>query len=70
MRYEHLVVVLVGTVNKAVLNAVTYARSLTPDRLIALNVVANADEQAAITAAWAEHDLPSSCTPSTRPTGN
>ena len=57
-RYEHLVVVLVGTVNKAVLNAVTYARSLAPDRLIALNVVANADEQAAITAAWAEHDLP------------
>ena len=57
-RYEHLVVVLVGTVNKAVLNALTYARSLAPDRLIALNVVANADEQAAITAAWAEHDLP------------
>ena len=48
-RYEHLVVVLVGTVNKAVLNAVTYARSLAPDRLIAVNVVADADEQAAIT---------------------
>jgi hypothetical protein len=57
-RYEHFIVVLVGTVNKAVLNAITYARSLAPDRIIAVNVAGDADEQAAITKAWAEHDIP------------
>jgi amino acid transporter len=57
-RYEHLVVVLVGSVNKAVLNAITYARSLAPDRLIAVSVVADEEEQEQITAAWGEHEIP------------
>jgi amino acid transporter len=57
-RYEHFIVVLVGTVNKAVLNAITYARSLAPDRLIAVNVAGDAQEQAAMTAAWLEHEIP------------
>ena len=57
-RYEHFVVVLVGAVNKAVLNAVAYARSLAPDRIIALSVVGDAAEQEAITEAWAAHDIP------------
>ncbi|MGH9187487.1 MAG: APC family permease [Acidimicrobiales bacterium] len=57
-RYEHFIVVLVGTVNKAVINAITYARSLAPDRLIAVNVAGDAEEQEAITKAWADHQIP------------
>ncbi|MGH9247244.1 MAG: APC family permease [Acidimicrobiales bacterium] len=57
-RYEHFVVVAVGTVNKAVLNAITYARSLAPDRLVAVSVVGDAEEQEALQRAWAEHDIP------------
>jgi amino acid transporter len=57
-RYEHFVVVLVGTMNKAVLNAITYARSLAPDRLIAVNVVGAAEEQERMQEAWAKHRIP------------
>jgi amino acid transporter len=57
-RYEHFVVVAVGTVNRAVLNALTYARSLAPDRLVAVTVVGDADDQEAIQKSWAEHDIP------------
>jgi amino acid transporter len=57
-RYEHFVVVAVGTVNRAVLNALTYARSLAPDRLVAVSVVGDADDQEAIQKSWAEHDIP------------
>ena len=56
-RYEHFVVVAAGTVNRAVLNAITYARSLAPDRLVAVSVVGDADEQEALQKAWAEHDI-------------
>ena len=57
-RYEHFVVVAAGTVNRAVLNAITYARSLAPDRLVAVSVVGDAEEQEAVQKAWAEHDIP------------
>jgi amino acid transporter len=57
-RYEHFVVVAVGTVNRAVLNALTYARSLAPDRLVAVSIVGDADDQEAIQKSWAEHDIP------------
>ncbi|CAN5775637.1 APC family permease [soil metagenome] len=57
-RHTHTVVVLVGRVHRGVLEAITYARSLTPDRLIALSVVANEVEQDAIEQQWAEFDLP------------
>ncbi len=57
-RYEHNVVVLVGSVNKGVLRALTYARSLAPDRLIAVSVVGDPAEQEALTKAWAEHKIP------------
>ena len=40
--------VLVGNVNKGVLEAVNYARSLAPDRLVAVSVVGDADEQEAL----------------------
>ena len=57
-RHTHNVVVLVGSVNKGVLNAITYARSLAPDRLIAVSVVGDAEEQEELTRQWDEHDIP------------
>ena len=49
---------LVGTVNKGVLNAISYARSLAPDRLIAVSVVGDAEEQEEVMQAWAEYNMP------------
>ncbi len=40
------------------LEAIAYARSLNPDRLVAVSVVSDADQQDAITRSWAEHDIP------------
>jgi amino acid transporter len=57
-RKTHLVVVLVGSVNRGVIEAVQYARSLAPERLIAVSVVATPEEQAAILDAWDEHRMP------------
>jgi amino acid transporter len=56
-RHTHNVVVLVGNVNKGVLQALAYARSLAPDRLIAVCVVTNQEEQDAILKQWAEHEI-------------
>ncbi len=58
MRQTHLVVVLVGSVNKGVLKAVQYAKSLAPERLIALSVVTDAEEAEQVTVDWARHDMP------------
>lgn len=57
-RHQHLVIVLVGTINKGVLNAVSYARSLSPDRLIAVSVVSDSDEERALRDAWDEFSIP------------
>ncbi len=57
-RRTHLVVVLVGTVNRGVLEAVQYARELAPERLIAVSVVTDQDEQERLAKAWADHDVP------------
>jgi amino acid transporter len=56
-RRTHLVVVLVGTVNRGVIDAVTYARSLAPDRLLAVSVIADPDEEHALMDAWADHEI-------------
>ena len=48
---------LVGSVNKGVLQALAYARSLAPDRLMAVCVVTNQEEQDAIQKQWAEHEI-------------
>jgi hypothetical protein len=58
LRKTHLVVVLVGTVNKGVLQAVQYAKSLAPERLIAVSVVTDPEEQEHVAQAWADHDMP------------
>lgn len=57
-RRTHLVVVLVGSVNRGVLDAVQYARSLAPERLIAVSVVTDLDEQERLARDWADHDMP------------
>src|SRR4051794_15055386 len=56
-RYTHTVVVLVGALHKGTLNGLQYARSLAPDRLIALSVVGDADEQRSIERQWDERDI-------------
>ena len=57
-RHTHYVVVLVGSVNKGALHAVSYARSLAPDRLIAVSVVGDAQEQEEVMRAWSEYNVP------------
>jgi len=57
-RHQHTVVVLVRSVNMGTLRAVTYARSLAPDRLVALSVLGDADEGEALFNAWTKHQLP------------
>ena len=57
-RYQHNVVLLVSNVNRGVLEAVNYARSLAPDRFVAVSVVGDAAEQAALLDAWARFRLP------------
>jgi amino acid transporter len=56
-RYTHTVVVLVGALHKGTLNGLQYARSLAPDRLIAISIVGDADEQRAIERQWDERDI-------------
>jgi amino acid transporter len=57
-RRTHTVVVLVGRVTKGSLEAIAYARSLNPDRLLAVSVVSDAEQQDRITQAWADHEIP------------
>jgi hypothetical protein len=57
-RKQHLVVVLVGSINKGVLHALEYARSLTPDRLIAVSVVSDAEEAKQLRDDWDRFDIP------------
>ena len=57
-RHSHTVVVLIGTVNRGVLHAIAYARSMRPDRLVAISVVASAEEEERIVDAWEQFELP------------
>jgi len=52
--HTHLVVVLVGSVNAGVLQAVKYAQSMRPERLLALSVVGSEEENIALTRQWGE----------------
>jgi amino acid transporter len=51
-KMNHTVVVLVGSVHKGVLEALAYAKSLRPNRLIALSVVSDEEEQLRIEGVW------------------
>ncbi len=57
-RRTNTVIVLVGQVTKGSLTAIAYARSLNPDRLVAVSVVSTAEEQERITTAWEDHAIP------------
>jgi hypothetical protein len=56
-RRTNTVVVLVGRVTKGSLTAIAYARSLNPDRVLAVSVVSTPEEQDRITAQWEEHQI-------------
>ena len=57
-RHSHTVVVLIGSVNKGVLNAIAYARSMRPDRLVAISVVTDAEDERRVVDAWEQFELP------------
>ena len=52
-RRTHTVVVLVGSVNKGVLQAVKYAESLRPDKILAISVVGSQEDKEKLDADWA-----------------
>ncbi|HEX2382745.1 MAG TPA: APC family permease [Acidimicrobiales bacterium] len=56
-RHTHTIVVLVGRVHRATLAAIAYARSLAPDRLVAMSVVTGAEEAEEIQKQWSDHHL-------------
>ncbi len=56
-RRTHTVLVLVGSVNKGVLQAVKYAESLRPDRLLALSVVGSPEEKEKLINDWAKYGM-------------
>jgi amino acid transporter len=56
-RHTHTVVVLVGTVHRATLAAIAYAKSLAPDRLVALSVAAEPEEAEAVQAQWEQFGI-------------
>jgi hypothetical protein len=51
-------VVLVGKVNRGVLDAVQYARSLAPERIIALSIVQDPEEERALHQQWDDYNVP------------
>ncbi len=57
-RRTHTMVVLVGSVNRGAMEAITYARSLAPDRIMAVSVVVDDDDQERISRQWAEYSIP------------
>jgi amino acid transporter len=58
VRRTHYVVVLVGKVNRGVLDAIAYARSLSPEKIIALSVVQDPEEERALHKQWDDYDIP------------
>jgi len=56
-RMNHTVVVLVGSVHRGVLEALAYAKSLHPDRLLAVTVVSDQEEQDKIERSWSALDI-------------
>jgi len=56
-RMNHTVIVLVGRVHRGVLQALAYARSLNPNRLLAVTMVSEPEEQERITKEWAEYSI-------------
>jgi amino acid transporter len=57
-RETHTMVVLVGHINKSALHGIQYARSLHPDRIMAVTVVTDDDERKAIEKQWDDFEVP------------
>jgi hypothetical protein len=57
-RHTHTVVVLVGSVNKGTLQGIAYARSLAPDRLLAVSVVTDDQEADELADQWEKYEVP------------
>ena len=57
LRHTHTVVVLVGNVHRGVLAALTYAKSLAPDRLYAVSIVGGQEDVDRITEQWERFEL-------------
>lgn len=57
-RETHTMVVLVGGINKGVLHGIQYARSLAPDRIMAVTVASDDEERVQLERQWAEFDVP------------
>jgi len=55
--HTHFVIVLVGSVNQGTLQAIRYAQSLRPDRLIAISVVETPEDRQKIDEAWIKYNL-------------
>ncbi len=56
-RHTHYVVVLVGKMNRGVIDAISYAKSLAPERIIALSVVQDPEEERLLHEQWDEYDI-------------
>jgi amino acid transporter len=56
-RMNHTVLVLVGRVHKGVLDALAYAKSLSPNQLFGLTVVSGPEEQENIEKEWAKYGI-------------
>jgi amino acid transporter len=56
-RMNHTVVVLVGGVHRGVLDSLAYAKSLSPNRLLAVTVVSDEEEQERIEQRWQEYHI-------------
>jgi hypothetical protein len=57
-RHAHTVVILVGSINRGVLHAVAYARSMHADRIVAVSVVNSPEDEQRILDAWDDFQLP------------
>jgi len=57
-RETHTMVVLVGGINKGVLHGLQYAKSLNPDRLVAVTVASGDEDRIRIEKQWAEFKVP------------
>jgi len=56
-RMNHTVVVLVGGVHRGVLEALAYSKSLAPNRLLAVTVVSDEEEQDRIEQRWRDYNI-------------
>ena len=57
-RETHTMIVLVGSINKGVLHGLQYAKSLNPDRLIALTVATDDEDRQRIEEQWKQFEVP------------